>query len=82
MALGTKTEFVVPPFIYLSLHTVTLNDRPQNPQGTDLSTSITSISSMFEQPTLKSLSLFVKLFLHRSFEKLVFFFFTILVSFS
>jgi hypothetical protein len=57
----------------MSLHTVTLNDRPQNPQGTDLLTSIPSISSMLEQPTLKSLSLFVKLFLYHSFEELDFF---------
>jgi len=46
------------------------NLSPQNPQGTDLSTSIPSISFMLQQPTLKSLSLFVKLFLFRSFEEL------------
>jgi hypothetical protein len=46
---------------------------PQNSQGTDLSKSTPSISSMLEQSTLKSLSIFAKVFLFRSFEKLLLF---------
>lgn len=44
-------------FIQSHLMTECSNLIPQNPQGTDLSTSIPSISFTLEQPTLKSASL-------------------------